>query len=327
MSACWLQMEPSAMPLALISGTHIAIVPRFDVDDRSEWPGNYAGFLLAHEVAHYYWNNSVDWIDEGAADFMAAVSERKRDGRPMETDNPPCPYYRSIFHLELAKPASGTWGDLCNYALGERMFLDLHTTLGNTRFYQGFRDLHSLTAAADNDDAIAPVNYLTAAFQPIAWPSVQKAISKLVLARHYGSILLTDTSPVNPVIAALNGEVEGVELVRRQGGEIVERHSGFAQLSASRIAGRYALRLNIPFSRELPADRELEFEMVEYYEDGFVFDRTTGTATFEAGTTKYGLSFCCIGFIPDYRWPTGLYWFYIYHEGRKIAEMHLDITS
>ena len=36
-------------------GTHIAIPTRFDVEDRSEYPGDWAGILLAHEVAHYYW--------------------------------------------------------------------------------------------------------------------------------------------------------------------------------------------------------------------------------------------------------------------------------
>ena len=73
---------------------------------------------LAHEVAHYYWYNSALWIDEGAADFMAGVSEYNRVGRLMEPDNVPCSYYRSILHLELANPRTGSWGWGCNYALG-----------------------------------------------------------------------------------------------------------------------------------------------------------------------------------------------------------------
>ena len=307
-------------------GTHIAIAPGFDVDDRSEWPGNWASFLLAHEVAHYYWHDSVLWIDEGAADFMADVSENKRVGRPMEVDNVPCPYYRSIFHLELSNPRRGTWGNECNYALGERMFLDLHSALGDTRFYQGFRALHSLTQAVTEDDTTAPVNHLTAAFQRVALTPDQKTILNLVLARHYGSILLTDTSPVNPALPALNGRVESTELVRWQGGEIVERHSGFARLAASRISDYYWLRLDIPYTRALPAERELEFEIVEYYEDGFVFDRRTYARTFKAGYTGAYKSFCCIGFIPDYRWPTGLYWVYVYHEDQKIAELRFEVT-
>ena len=126
-------------------GTNIAIPPRFDVDDRSEYPGDWTGFLLAHEVAHYYWYNSALWIDEGAADFMAGVSEYNRVGRLMEPDNVPCSYYRSILHLELANPRTGSWGWGCNYALGERMFLDLHSTLGTVRFYPAFRELYGLS--------------------------------------------------------------------------------------------------------------------------------------------------------------------------------------
>ena len=305
-------------------GTNIVIRPDLDVGDRSDLYGGYAGFLIAHETAHYYWNNSVLWIDEGAADFMAGASEHRRIGGPMEVDNPPCPYYRTIFHLELSNPRPGTWGAGCNYALGERMFLDLHSALGDARFYPGFRALHTLTQADDTDTA--PVDQLTTAFRPTAQTLDQKAILNFVLARRYGSILLTDTSPVNPALPALNSQVENVELVRRQDGEIIERQSGFAQISASRISDRYWLSLYIPNSIPLPAEREVEYEMVEYYEDGFVLDRRTYTVTYPAGYDWDYTAFCCIGFIPNYRWPTGLYWVYVYHEDRKIAELRFEVT-
>ena len=148
----------------------------------------------------------------------------------------------------------------------------------------------------------------------------------MILARHYGSILLTDTSPVDPSIPALNSRVENVELARLQGSEVIERQSGFAQISASRISDRYWLRMTIPNDGPLPEEREVEYEMVEYYEDGFVLDRTTFTTTYPAGYSRDATSLCCIGFIPNYRWPTGLYWVYVYNEGRKIAELYLDVT-
>ena len=307
-------------------GTNIAIPPRFDVDDRSDYPGDWTGFLLAHEAAHYYWFSSALWIDEGAADFMAGASELYRDGRPMEPDNVPCSYYRSIFHLELADPRTGTWGWSCNYSLGERMFLDLYSNLGIERFYPGFRYLYQLSQFEGPGATTAPIGHVKTAFLSIPGTDDQHALINLMLVRHYGSILLTDPSPVDPSIPDLNSQVERVELVRRLGDQVIESHSGFAQISASRISDRYWLRLYIPNSEPLPNEREVEYEMVEYYEDGFVFDRTTYTATYEAGYDRDSTSLCCLGFIPNYRWPTGLYWFYVYHEGRKIAEMHLEVT-
>ena len=41
----------------------------------------------------------------------------------------------------------------CNYSLGERLFLDLHQTLGDTQFRQGFRDLFIASEAQyDTED-------------------------------------------------------------------------------------------------------------------------------------------------------------------------------
>ena len=193
--------------------THMAITPEFDVDDRSSRPGNDTGRLIAHEVAHYYWFGLIDWVDEGAANFMAIANENRRVGQPMEVDNPPCPYYETLFHLERSNPRQGTWGGQCNYALGERLFLDLHSALGDVRFYQGFRNLRRLTQA-DNADETAPVNHLSAAFQAAAQTPDQKAILNFVLARRYGSIILTDTSPVDQKIPELAGTVDGVWLAR-----------------------------------------------------------------------------------------------------------------
>ena len=46
-------------------GTHITMLPRYDVDDSSH-DANFLPSLTAHEVAHYYWRGSETWIDEGA---------------------------------------------------------------------------------------------------------------------------------------------------------------------------------------------------------------------------------------------------------------------
>ena len=307
-------------------GTHMAMPPRFDVDDRSEYPGDWAGFLIAHEVAHYYWFHDTElWVDEGSADFMANVNEYHRVGRAMEPDNVPCPFYQSLLHLELAQPELSSYGGLCHYSQGERMLLDLHDTIGKASFFQGFRAFHD-GFEPEGSEEIPAVDHLTGAFLPNGLSGAQKTIRELLLSRHYGAILDTDTGAVDPAIAALNSEVADVYLVRMQDGEIVERLSGFPRISASQLVGRYVFALDIPLAEPLEEETEVEYEFVEYYQDGFILDRTVTTETYPAGYEGGLTALGGIGFIPNFKWPTGLYWFYVYQDGRKIAEMYLDVT-
>ena len=84
-------------------GTHIAILPQFDVDDGTT-DAEFAGSNIAHEVAHYYWSGNADWVDEGAAEFMASIIERDRTGRSIGATNSPCPHARNIAELERLDP-------------------------------------------------------------------------------------------------------------------------------------------------------------------------------------------------------------------------------
>ena len=133
------------------SGTHITILPDYDVSDGTE-EAEFASFAIAHEVAHYYWSGNADWVDEGAADFMASIVERDRTGRPINATSSPCAHARNIVELESLKITQDSIEYGCNYSLGERLFLDLNRTLGDTQFRQGFRELYIASAARDDTD-------------------------------------------------------------------------------------------------------------------------------------------------------------------------------
>ena len=69
----------------------------------------------------------------------------------------------------------------------------------------------------------------------------------------------------------------------------------------------------------------VQLGIVEYHEDGFVFNRGTVEATAEEG---------CIGGAvwrpsgpspPDIRSP-GRYWIYVYADGQKVAEASNEVT-
>ena len=79
-------------------GTHMAILARYDIDDDSYY-ADYAGHIIAHEVAHYYWNDNDDWVDEGASDFVASISENaahRPASRAYQLPLPLHPYNRHV---------------------------------------------------------------------------------------------------------------------------------------------------------------------------------------------------------------------------------------
>ena len=139
-------------------GTHIASKLRFD----QEGSGGYrrSPFGLAHEVAHYYWKgNEQDWIDEGPAEFLGAISENARTGSVIVPDNNPCASAQTISELEEIAIREGSWaateeGNLqrCHYYLGEAIFLDLYRSLGEDDFRQGFRNLYVKSQQDDPTD-------------------------------------------------------------------------------------------------------------------------------------------------------------------------------
>ena len=132
-------------------GTHIAILPEYDVDDGSH-EAEFAGSAIAHEVTHYYWSGNADWVDEGAADLMASIVEGARTGRPVGVTNPPCAYARTIAELESLGISRVDVEFGFNYSLGERLFVDLRRTLGDERFRQGFRALYLASELEDAAD-------------------------------------------------------------------------------------------------------------------------------------------------------------------------------
>ena len=144
--------SPATQPESIFGGVNMAVRPQYDVDDGSR-QAEFAGHLIAHEVAHYYWRGNSDWVDEGAADFMASVAEYARTGRPVGVTNDPCGYARTIEELERLAPSRGDEAFNCNYALGERLFVDLYRSFNEDRVRRGLRNLYRLSQAEGEDDA------------------------------------------------------------------------------------------------------------------------------------------------------------------------------
>lgn len=111
-----IEIDPAIGPFCGVAGgTHIAI--------KSEICGT--GGIIAHEAAHiWFWSarDGRNWIDEGAADFIAAKIAPTLWTEEQSWETTRCDEYKNISELERANPIRG---DNCLYTLGLGIFLTL----------------------------------------------------------------------------------------------------------------------------------------------------------------------------------------------------------
>ena len=169
--------------------THIGAKPHYDLVGTTRW--KRTPFVIAHEVAHYYWSgNKWDWTDEGLAVFLATLSENRRTGFPVEARKRPCSSAATIGELEaMFSEETGTEGSSCNYPLGEAIFLDLYHSLGEDTFSQGLRRLYLKDLHDDPTDGCEGTQlricHLISAFKTNASEDVAAKVDEVV-SRRYG---------------------------------------------------------------------------------------------------------------------------------------------
>ena len=159
-------------------GAYFVMLPKYDADDGSD-DADYAGHLMAHEVAHYYWRGNPNWLDEGLAELLAAISENERTGAAVSIDYTYCPAGDNIALLERLDAAGVIYDYRCNYALGGQFFLELYITLGGDAFRQGLRSLYLASLVEDYADEFDG--------SPVGIRQIQDAFQ-------------SDASVVNPII-------------------------------------------------------------------------------------------------------------------------------
>lgn len=310
-------------------GTHAAILPKFDAPGDSA-EARAAGRVIAHEVAHYYWNSGETWLDEGAAEFMGAYFQRAMTGVPLEPDNYPCGSARGIRELESGGYTHGGAGYVCHYALGERLFLDLYRVLGEDAFRQGFRNLYSgLEERKGDSNVLAGVEDVRKAFAGEAGFDGGQEANNVgqeandVIERWYagngpGQRRGPDTRPVVAELPEVAGWVNRAYVSLQEGGSPVKT---FAVAD-----GRDWAWLTLEYSHDYAGPpTELVFEVVEYYEDGFPYRRSPFTIAAHRQFSG-GVQWISIGPGPEQVWAPGRHWVYVRHEGRKVAQVEFEVT-
>ena len=312
-------------------GTHITTLPKYDVDDDSR-SAQFTGHLVAHEVAHYYWSGNSTWVDEGAADVLATISENARTGRPVEVTNNPCGYVRNINQLENLEVTSDYGADspfTCNYSLGERLFVDLYRTLDEDSFRRGLRDLYLLSQLEDEDEMVdytkVGIDHVKVAFK--VDENVETSIVDIVAARWYDgtepySTSTRDATTPNPNFLTIGGRVHTAYL------SAVEQGSPLSTISASAVDDYVWLFLS--WDTFVNSTTEVPLEIVSYYEDGFVFRRESVSFTADP-RYNYGYEpwkwWLTVGQSPDNPWAVGDYRIEVYNEGRKLVELKYEVTE
>ena len=300
-------------------GTHLAVRPEYDVDDGTH-EAQSAAAIISHEVGHYYWSGNIAWIDEGASNLLAIISEYDRVGRRVEPQDQPCAYAPSIQTLEQMG-ASGEHKSHpafdCNYSLGERILLDLYRSLGKTNFQRSFGALYLASRIPDANE--------TTEGTPVGISAFREAFSSAssmptITARWYEGtepydLSGLDLSTVNPTLESVNGRLEPIRIALSSDDCATDAND--QSTASGEIADWLYVCLSYDYAVE--SKREVELELAVWFEDGYPWERRV--LSFDAEPNYIGgwLS-ASIGSGPDYPWASGQYYVYIYHKGVKVGK-------
>lgn len=210
------QFHPDEKPHGVFQGTNTAMSFRYgDRYWQDEESGEAWAAALAHEIAHYYfgaWTHMKTWIAEGAAQTLGnSLAENHRVGKPVKPTLNPCQSATTIAELDarpIAQPRTTTerksdidnteaggssavddrW--LCNYTLGEGLFLDLYHALGEGTFLQGMGNLYLKGQVDDPEDdcegTYATLCHLRAAFRDDVSSNDAAAVEAIINKWYYG---------------------------------------------------------------------------------------------------------------------------------------------
>lgn len=307
--------------------THVTLLP--EIDDNSK--PDFAPHAVFHEIAHYYLYAEPVWYAEGGSDFAATYARHVTAGAPVESTNYPCAGVSSLSELELRSPDNpqeaqtdpGLWR--CNYYLGERLLLALYRQLGEERFLQAWRALYATLARDpsypsqhDFTETDIRVEWLRAGGMQMQ-PDLEHIWDQWYRGRTSTAVEgVPDSAPVDPTLPTVNGRVDQAYVALSVESQPVD---GFA---ASDVEGWVYLTLKYSYSISGEA-RQLHFEVVEYFEDGFTNSRRRVPVQFESQFAG-GTQWLSVGPTAPLRWGPGRYWAYVYESGRKIAEVQFDVT-
>ncbi len=308
-------------------GSHIVVPPTIEGE---EYSPALATKHLAHEIAHYYWTGYEGWLEEGAANMLAALTLHSEFGLMVVPDEGPCSLADHIAAWEMLSAAGPDQISACDYSLGERLFHELHRTLGARGFQQGFRALHEALSSGVPSEACTGeagvICEIRAAFTrggtADATATVDAVISRWYSGEGAYDLSHLDGSPTDPAVASGQARITAAYI--SMSSKRAE-HTPVQVFSRSEDPGSVYLILEFSLDRTVEP-KHIPLVVEEAFEDGFLYRSRQSTAVFEPEWTS-GWSRRTVGppNIGD-DWAAGRYFVYVYHEGNKVAEVNFDVT-
>lgn len=307
---------------------HIVVAPKLDSIDYS----SYRLFrTLAHEFTHLYWPGVDGWVDEGLANATAALSVAAFFGTNPHPYEPPCYLTSGIVEWLAVKSLEGNSEASCDYSLGERLFLGLHRGLGDPVYRDSIRELNRMNASGPANhecggDALS-ICHIDSAFRSAITTQEEFRHVEAIIKRWYhgegaDDLSHLDASPADPQV------VPGVVTITDAYVSLGDDRAHDAPVdtfSASDFPD--SPRLVLEWSVAPTSDpKVIPLVLVEAFQDGLTFTRRETTRVLEPDWTA-PFSRLPIG-VPRLQepWATGLYFVYVYHEGRKVAEVTYEVT-
>ena len=300
---------------------HIWLDDGFD----GTYSDRYRQSVVAHEIGHYYWNRGTHkheaWISEGAAEYIGAYSVKQQFGdNSLRITNYPCPYYRTIEHLRADNPQySVSKGSLCNYSLGESLFIDLDHSMGHAAFANGLRDLHQRLLTYEDDEVDQGLSLMRAFCSQCLTGNARLGEAGHVLARYYGERVFTDTRAATGTMSGL-GSPSSVWLVDVGNDNLQD---GVAEVPASSPDQRRWIRVG--FSNATNPPENVRVWVAQYHEARRPYYSDWQERTvFKSESSQEAWFYVYLG--NPTRRAVGHHWVYVYNgSGHKIANVEYQV--
>ena len=245
---------------------------------------------------------------------MEAKAEYARTGKQIATTYQPCSAFDNIAQLDRAKPSKASPNFICNYALGERLFIELLDALGSRAFSNAAKNLYLESTVEDSN----PTAGTEVGIDETRRLFGKTAGGATVIRRWYDGtepydISRIDQSPPTWKLPTIRGEITKAALVLQQNGTETTR------FSARTHSGHAYLLLKYKHSVG-GGPYEIPVTLVQYYQDGHPTGIRTVTVKADeqynggSWTTHYSVG-------PQSAWKPGQYWAMIYDGTEKAAEV------
>ena len=164
-------------------------------------------WVLAHELAHSYWNvpsewqlniahTPFTWLIEGGAQFMEQWVTGGLDDAPSTPEDTGCALADTIGEIDQRIYGGGFEGDSyrlsgCKYTMGYGIFASLYKELGDAEFRRGFGSLYLKMSQMEHDAECSGVErgvcYVKKAFVEEASPGFADVARAVIDHWYYGN--------------------------------------------------------------------------------------------------------------------------------------------